>query len=248
MNAVERRYFRDRFRQARYAAQANAEGFGEICFAIEELGIRLADQKLSMARYRGLIDKETKNRPESHFDHPDYFSTFTSLYSIVTDARNDAMHTGAYARRATAKALELCLLIEDGLMTGKKTRRLVGDYMVRDAVFVEAWTPIAKVRQLMLLHSFSNIPVEIGGAWKLLTELEIALFLREDRGSRLALSVEAAISEGLEVKHAASTKAGMDADDVLQQKNGNGIVTGNLWLVLGQDNRLVGVLSPFEMM
>lgn len=244
MNADERRHFRDRFRQARYAALANAEGFSEICFAIEELGIRLADQRLSMGGYQVLIDGETKYRPESHLDHPDFFSTFTSLYGIVTAARNDAMHTGAYARRATAKALELCLLIEDGLMTGKKTPRLVGDYMVRDAIFVEVWTPIAKVRQLMLLHSFSNVPVNHGGTWKLLTELEIALFLQRERGKRLALSVEDAEMKGLKLTDAATTKSDADADKVIQRESG----TGNLWLVLDKEERLVGVLSPFELM
>ena len=37
----ERVHYRDRFREARYAALADAEGFGAICFALEALGLRL---------------------------------------------------------------------------------------------------------------------------------------------------------------------------------------------------------------
>ena len=34
-------HYRDRFREARYAALADAEGFEAICFALEALGLRL---------------------------------------------------------------------------------------------------------------------------------------------------------------------------------------------------------------
>ena len=39
--------------------------------------------------------------------NPERFSKFESLYDLVRRARNDAMHTGVYARHATAAAIEL---------------------------------------------------------------------------------------------------------------------------------------------
>ena len=94
---------------------------------------------------------------------PGRFSKFAPLYELVRTARNDAMHTGAYARHATGSAIELCIGLEEDLMylsrrnPQMKTRQLVEDFMVKLPVAVELWQPIAYVRQLMLTHSFSFV-------------------------------------------------------------------------------------------
>lgn len=112
-------HYRDRLRAARYAALADAESFGEICFVIEALGLRLFNKLGSMATYETCIKSYAIKSPL--FAHlvtecPEHFTKFESLYETLRIARNDAMHTGAYARHATEAAIELCIGLEDALM------------------------------------------------------------------------------------------------------------------------------------
>ena len=53
----ERLYHRDKLRSARYTALADAEGFHEVCFAIEALGMRLLGKKADLGQYRGRFRK-----------------------------------------------------------------------------------------------------------------------------------------------------------------------------------------------
>ena len=100
----ERLHYRDRLRAARYRALADAEGFGEICFAIEALGLRLNGKEAAMGRYakkiQPLANASTvlSSLPQKF---PILFTRFDALYETVRLARNDAMHTGVYARHAT---------------------------------------------------------------------------------------------------------------------------------------------------
>ena len=83
-------------------------------------------------------------------------------------------------------------------MTGSEK---VGDYMVRDPVCAYLWQPISFIRQQMLAHSFSYLPVyvEVDPAWKLVSDLLIAKYLRsisdDDRKTRLAKSLQEAINQ-----------------------------------------------------
>lgn len=49
----ERLFYRDRLRSARYAALEDAEGFGEICFALEALGLRLLSRQEALGNTTG---------------------------------------------------------------------------------------------------------------------------------------------------------------------------------------------------
>jgi hypothetical protein len=44
-------HYRDELRAARYSALADAEGFPEICYALESLGLRLLGKKGSLKDY-----------------------------------------------------------------------------------------------------------------------------------------------------------------------------------------------------
>lgn len=241
----ERRYFRDQLRNARYSALADAEGFHSICFGIEELGLRLTGRPGTLNKFRNSIAEALSiDLTAPHLPH---LSSFGALFDIVREARNDAMHTGSYARRATAKALELCLILEDALMPGDRVRT-VRDYMVRDPVALEDWMPVAKARQLMLLHSFSNLPVLVKGQWYLVNEIAIASYLRvpsQERAERLGRSIREAADSDLQLLEATSLGPEDDADSVLAGAAPSRSTT--LWLVL-EGQSLVGVLSPFELM
>lgn len=258
----ERIHYRDRLREARYSALANAEGFAEICFVVEALGRRLLGQEETFGNLKDVLEKRAKSSTglsglPSKF--PQYFGNFGALLETLHKARNDAMHTGAYARHATAKAIELCMVLEDALMANRKFQKIAGNYMVRSPVSIEPWQPVARARQLMLTHSFSFLPIFVEGKWKLLSELALAKFLQhKDRNERMALPLSEAINQSprLELLLAKTVPATEPIEALLT--NAKDMSTGDrLWLVVSDDVtdssnpshlRLVGVLSPFELM
>ena len=248
-------HYRDRFRAARYAALADAEGFEAICFALEALGLRLLGQQGDLGAYEDRIGLYALGSPvlcDLATMSPSRFKTFDALYRTVRTARNDAMHIGAYARHATEAAIELCIGLEEALMVDVK--RTVGNVMIKSPIAVEPWQPVAHARQLMLMHSFSFLPVRLNEKWWLVSELGLARFLnvsRDERSARLGLTIEAATANDLELVPIAESlllSATMPIDDVLRDaKVKDGPM---LWLVIDdqQENHLAGVLSPFELM
>jgi len=247
----ERLHYRDRLKSARYSALADAEGFGEICFAIEALGLRLRGQEATMGKYaeqfRPLAHESTALSSLPN-DFPVLFTRFDALYETVNRARNDAMHTGVYARHATKSAIELCIGLEEALMVEQQIpREIVADFMVKAPVIVEPWQPVAYARQLMLMHSFSFLPVFLE-AWKLVSELSMAKYLHRNPNRRklLATRIDEAATDGLDLIDAVVVEATDRVSDLLIIERPGGLPM--LWLVRGPNNELSGVLSPFELM
>lgn len=250
---VERLFYRDRLRSARYAALADAEGFDAICFALEALGLRLCGKQGALGAYKEkivLLAGGAHAFADLPRQFPLSFKTFGGLFSIVRNARNDAMHTGSRARHATQAGIQLCIGLEEALMAG--VDRLVENLMVTLPVTVESWQPVAHARQLMLMHSFSFLPVRLDGAWCLVSELGLAQYLVGDgRTARLGDSIATAKGKGMDVRKVADDallRPGMNADDVLVRSS---VQDGPmLWLVVdsGRADHLAGVLSPFELM
>lgn len=247
----ERLHYRDRLRAARYCALADAEGFGEICFAIEALGLRLRGEEAAMGLYvdqiRPLATASTVLSSLAE-DFPVLFTRFDALYETVRLARNDAMHTGVYARHATNAAIELCIGLEDALMVEQQIpREVVADFMVKAPVIVEPWQPVAHARQLMLMHSFSFLPVFLD-AWKLVPELSMARYLHRspNRRALLATRIDEAAKNGLELIDAVVVQATNRVSDLLKIEKPDNLPM--LWLVIGPNSELSGVLSPFELM
>jgi hypothetical protein len=256
LNRQERVHYRDRFREARYAALADAEGFGAICFAVEALGLRLLGEQATLERYKPRIAACALQSPvltELAVTLPSRFKSFEALYKTVQTARNDAMHIGAYARHATEAAIELCIGLEEALMAD--VERTVGNVMVSSPVTVEPWQPVAHARQLMLMHSFSFLPVRIEKSWWLVSELGLAKFLGvngDTKKAHLGKTIQDAKAAGMEMVELDDNddllEASMTIVDVLKKsKVQNGPM---LWLVVDKNhpNHLAGVLSPFELM
>lgn len=257
LDDAESRHYRDLLRAARYAALADAEAFGEICFALEALGIRLLGEQGDLGKYEDRLGFYARLSPiltDLAKTRPSGFKTFEDLYQTVRAARNDAMHAGAYARHATEAAIELCIGLEEALMVGVK--RTVGSVMVKSPITVEPWQPVAQARQLMLMHSFSYLPLRHDKGWYLLSELGLAKFLNTSQNQkvvRLGLTITQAIKHqpSLELVHVASghlLSSRKPIQDLLQEA---GAAHGpTLWLVVdkGRKDHLAGVLSPFELM
>lgn len=249
----ERIALRDRLRAARYLALADAEGFQEICYAVESIGMRLHGAEASLHKYKDALSTLSKNSPL--FDglpstYPASFTPFEALYETLRRARNDVMHTGCYARRATAAAVDLCIGLEDSLMNSGEAMDTVAARMVKSPVLIEPWQPVAHARQLILAHSFSYLPLIWEGQWKLLSDVALASYLisgpcRGDRRKALAQRVDDAVKQGLELCPAVLLKATDTISAVQSAKK-----LGHLSLIVDVENgnRLVGVLSPFELM
>ncbi len=220
--------------------------------------MRLYEKQGMLGSYRGEIVKLANAIPVRQTlaqDYPGCFSQFDALYNTLNKARNDVMHTGAYARHATSAAIELCIHLEEALMAPQATSSKVSDYMVKSVVQVEYWHPVAHARQLMLTHSFSFLPVYINEQWKLLSELSIAKFLphsltSDERKTNLATSIEAASTKGLDLLPSETVQVDTDVNTLLTKASPG--TTPALWLVTGENEQnraiLLGVLTPFELM
>ena len=255
LGPTERIHYRDKLREARYAALADAEGFGLICFALESLGLRLLEKEATLEKYRSHIGELAAESPiltDLPDKFPSKFKSFSALYQIVKKARNDAMHLGAYARHATTAAIELCIGLEESLMMN--SARIVGDLMVTSPVIVESWQPVASARQLMLMHSFSFLPVRMNDSWWLISELCLAKYLEANFSTKrdcLGQTIEVAKSNGLEMIHIKDEEllqVNTAVSDVLQRSSVTNCTM--LWLVVdaAKPSHLVGVLTPFELM
>lgn len=251
----ERLYYRDRLREARYAALADAEGFGQICFAIESLGLRLLGKEATLNKYAPYITTLATDSPifsDLSQSYPHTFKSFDALFEIVRVARNDAMHLGAYARHATAAGIELCIGLEDSIMANVK--RTVGNLMVTSPVVVEPWQPVAHARQQMLMHSFSFLPLRIEDSWYLISELSMAKYLgvkSGERKNRLGCPINCAAKNDLKllrIENEDLLDVNMNIDEVLQRSS---VQNGpSLWLVIDKErpSHLAGILTPFELM
>lgn len=249
-----RAYFRDELREARYAAFRDAEGFQAIVFAIERLGSALTGKAGALKDYREVLadlarrSSLAEQLPEAQ---PGWHAPFSSLYRLVRQGRNDALHQGAYARRLADHAVQLSLILEDALMEGEN---LVRDFMVREVVCAVPWQPISAARQLMLANSFSFLPIravwESPARWLLISDYAIARFLRGssstgERNRRLATSVQEAIeSKQLEVNEAETCTPEDTLAEVLKVK------ARRFLLVLDRTDRsqLVGAVTPFDLL
>jgi hypothetical protein len=103
----ERVYHRDRLREARYAAQEDAEGFGIIWFALEALGLRLHGTQAALDTDRPKLAICAANSPaltDLPERFPSAFNAFEALFKTLQTARNDAIHIGAWSSRTCAPA------------------------------------------------------------------------------------------------------------------------------------------------
>src|SRR4029077_17728684 len=105
-------FFANDLRSARLAALSDAEAFDEIIHVVERLGYYLTKENLGEkehgslgnSKYRvaitNIADKSGLSIPSA--EHRAYLTPFAELYEMVRQARNDALHQGAFARHLTS--------------------------------------------------------------------------------------------------------------------------------------------------
>src|SRR6266849_1315963 len=112
--------FATQLRSARLAALGDAEAFDGIIHVVERLGSYLSKERLGDKGGFGSLNKYTDElttlaaNSGMAMETPDRFrnllTPFGMLYDLVTVARNDALHQGAFARHLTGHAIELAII------------------------------------------------------------------------------------------------------------------------------------------
>src|SRR5713101_4430076 len=245
--------FRDQLRCGRDTAVKDSEEFSEILFAVERLGSFLLKEIATLDRYRPAIQRLACASPLSR-DVPKHWSElhlpFYRLYELVMWARNDALHQGAYARHLTSRAIELSIVLEDALMSNLGT---VGDFMVRDPLCCSLWQPLSFIRQQILMNSFSYLPVYKDNTWQLVSDQEVARYLRVNADLRKDRLVKS-LSDALVAPHSrygivlTATKTVKPTDSVIEIAHS---FCGVPILVTRDgsqgDLNLIGILTAFDL-
>ncbi len=123
------------------------------------------------------------------------------------------------------------------------------NYMVREPTILDELQPVARARQLMLTHSFSNIPVFTSGSWQLLSDISLSKYLANSSVSRellLGYSIKEAFNlpEGrLKLQEVTARDRKTKVGDLLNQSADN----ASLW-VIAEGPNILGIITPFELM
>ena len=265
-------YFREAFREARYVALKDAEGYQRILFVLERLGAYMAEKGCheehkhekadGLSDYKDCItalvkkyhhlEKDRKRQPTRYID---CHTAFGSLYEMVMHGRNDALHQGAFGRILTLHLVQLALFLEDTLMTIMTGE--IKNYMTRNPVCAGEWQPVSFVRQMMLANSFTYIPVYLKrkdtereeSTWHIITDCDVAMYLQpfnsDCRAQRLARSIKDAIESGeMHIEKAFTAPPDKSVRDVLKLTKGKKPI-----LVKRDDcNELLGIATTFDLM
>ncbi|MFN7859639.1 MAG: CBS domain-containing protein, partial [Pseudanabaena sp.] len=174
---------------------------------------------------------------------------FKDLYDSVKDGRNDAMHHGAYARHLTDHAVQVALIIEDALMTGKDR---LSDYMVRNVIQASLWQPLSFVRQQMLSNSFSYIPfLNENDEWSFLCDRDIAKYINQNsknwRKEKLANTVKQAINDlpnKLNFDDAISCKPDNSIGEALELMKEKPLIVTDT----NDKTKIIGIITAFDLL
>jgi CBS domain-containing protein len=212
-------YFLNQLRQARYAVLRDAEAVDALIHVFERMGMFLLGNIGDLGHYQGVLGGLAGRSPLAREMERTLHIPFNKLFESVREARNSAMHEGAYARHLASHAVKLALVLEDALMndldrsgeTMASNLRLkdalmneIGDLMVSHPVCAEMWQPLSFIRQTMLENSFSFLPVKMTtgatSSWKLVCDLEVARYLHaagttEERKQRLLEPLKDAVQK-----------------------------------------------------
>jgi hypothetical protein len=244
MSIEDRLYFRDLFRDARLAAYKDSEGFQDILFALERFGCFCAKKTGSLGEYEKFIEEVASRSPlyaEIPAQWRSYHLPFSALYKLVREARNDALHQGAYARHLTNHAVQLSFVIEDGLMSDG---RMISDYMVREVVIAQTWQPLSFARQQMLANSFTYLPITNETGWNVLSDRSIAKYIQPNRKKLMAKSIESALKDGLTLEPVKCCFPNEKASETIKEFSDKPI------LVVDQKDkqRLLGIVTAFDLL
>ncbi|MCB0768566.1 MAG: hypothetical protein KDB95_15260 [Flavobacteriales bacterium] len=175
------------------------------------------------------------------------------LFHVVKDARNDAVHQGAWARHMAQHMVQLFLLFEEALLLKlmKRTDLFVADVMVTSPVIAEPWQLMTHVRSAMLANSFSYLPVKVKrgvrNKWMLLSDSAVLEWIylkgdiKDDRKDQLSMRLSAALDMGLRLEATRSIAHDRKLEDLLPKLKGH-----SRPVLVKKGRNLVGLVTAFD--
>lgn len=228
----ERRHYLRALSRARYEVLSDSESLLSICHVLEELGRRITGTRSEgLGQYvDALVSWVTPERTDRCARH----------LERVRQARNDAAHQGIYARNAALKAVLVCLDLEEVI---RQTMAVVEDIMVGGVVVAKPFMTLAKVREEMLVSSFSYLPVEWDGQWFLIADYHLAtLWHRLTRKARESQLLTEFLPPDAADRLALIPAPRLPASTPLED-----LVVGPLPALIQDDHEnVIGILSAFD--
>jgi len=129
----------------------------------------------------------------------------------------------------------------------------VSDFMVTDPVVALPWQPLSYVREKLLTHGFSFLPIWIadrsGPGWFLISDYAVTKYLRVSdkkiRSQRLATRIQQAVStEQIKLIPCLTCNPDSIADEIVSRFDGKPVLVVD---ELRPDNPL-GIITAFDLM
>lgn len=238
-----------RLRDSRALILRDAESFHEAAIAVEHVGQALTGEiqnglrKYESALCRLVIEARAAREDE-----------FKRLFQVIREARNMAVHEGAWARHLNGRLAELLSILEESIMNTleiEKGTLLVSDLMVRTPVSAESWQPVYFARRAMLANSFSNLPLLHNGEWRFLSDVAVMRYLgsavdNKHRRTLLGCSIgEAHASGTIALQGATCVDASTRVAEARQRINHLPLLITEKF---GDQDRLVGIITAFDLL
>ena len=257
-------YFRNEFREARYATLKSPEEYQQILFAVERFGAYLTrNHGGTLGTYKDCIVKFIKcHHPlqENMSDIcSDYHIKCQKLFEMITTERNDALHKGSFVKILISHLIELSIILEDALMTIMADE--IRNYMTRNPICAYHWQPISFIRQKMLENSFSYIPVymkKFGTEkedWYVISDYDIVDYLklatcRNKRKELLSRTLEQAIVCHINlIRKPVKVRPDKKVKEVLKcAQNKQSAIGQPILIQSADDHELLGIATPFDLM
>lgn len=238
----KRKYCLALLRDARSLILRDAESFHEAATVLEQIG-----QVWGRKIYHGMAGYEAALQSFSNDPKADKIR-ISRLLNVVSNARNMAVHEGAWARHLSSRLIDLFLILEEAIMTEMTTAE---DVMVRNPVIAESWHMVAQARREMLANSFSYLPIFHGNRWRIIADADIAHYLGKSSSKKVRDKLlEANLGELIDNKEIDPTDAdtcapGATIPEMLK-------TMGHLPVLVVTEtrgrNQLVGIVSPFDLL
>jgi hypothetical protein len=230
-------------REARALVLRDSESFHQAAMTLERIG-----QTLCGKIKNGLGYYKNELLELAQISEPNEPSEAKRLFDTVREARNMAVHEGAWARHLNSRLVDLFIILEQAITSKMKQAQ---DIMVRDPITAEPWQLIAHVRQAMLANSFSTLPVKLDQGWHIITDVMIMHYLRAapDRmthRNRLSTQLQDAIdNQEISPEKAICIPPSEKINDLFStMKTSPKLVTEDG----SKESRLIGLLSPFDLL
>lgn len=123
----------------------------------------------------------------------------------------------------------------------------ISDVMVRDPVCAETWQPLSLIRQVMLENSFSYLPCNTNEGWKIVSDLELAKYLRHNNSqSRKSRMVES-LTDAVKV-HTPLLQNVVTCHHQVSAEEALSLCRDRPLLVLGNTDHVIGIVTAFDLL